>query len=147
MMNLQDIEQFLKHAPVGRLGTTDNQRPYIVPLHFLYHEGKIYFHAKPDGKKIRNLKANKNVCFEVDEFKEIITAKTACSFSVRARSVIIIGHARLIDEFQEKLEILENLVKKYSPDDPKPMEMSEINSVVVVEIQIETIEGKKKYWD
>ena len=146
-MKDKEIECFLNEAPVGRLGTSYNQQPYIVPIHFIFYEGKIYFHAKPEGTKLSNIKANKHVCFEVDELKEIITAETACSFSVRARSVIILGKARINNEFQEKKRILEKLVEKYSPGEPKQMKESEINEVVIGEITIDTIEGKKKYWD
>jgi len=146
MMDRQEIEEFLKEAPVGRLGTVYEQQPYIVPLNFLYHEGKIYFHGK-SGKKITNLKSNNKVCFEIDEFKEIISADTACQFTVRARSVITIGKTRLIEEPKEKLRILKKFMEKYSPGDQKSFNESQIRSVIVGEIQIETMEGKKKHWD
>lgn len=145
-MNRQEIDKFLKAALVGRLGTAYEQQPYIVPLNFLYHEGKIYFHSRK-GKKITNLRANEKVCFEIDEFKGIISADTACNFSVRARSVIAFGKANLVEDPLQKLRILEKLVEKYSPEDPKPINKSEVNSVIIGEIQIESVKGKKKHWD
>ncbi|MFX0198653.1 MAG: pyridoxamine 5'-phosphate oxidase family protein [Candidatus Hodarchaeota archaeon] len=145
-MDRQEIEEFLKEAPIGRLGTVYEQQPYIVPINFLYHEGKIYFHGK-NGKKITNLKSNNKVCFEIDEFKEILSADTACQFTVRARSVITIGKVKFIEEPMEKQRILEKFMAKYSPGGPKSFNESQIRSVIIGEIQIETMEGKKKYWD
>lgn len=145
-MDRQEIEEFLKEAQIGRLGTVDERQPYIIPLNFLYHEGKIYFHGKR-GKKITYLKSNNKVCFEIDEFKGILSADTACQFTVRARSVITIGKVKFIEEPKEKLQILEKLMDKYSPRDPKPFNESQVRSVIIGEIQIETMEGKKIHWD
>ena len=147
MMNRQEAEQFLKKAPVGRLATVYEGQPYIVPMNFLFHKGKIYFHSKRKGKKITNLKANERICFEVDEYKGIIPADKACKFTVRARSVIVFGKANLIEDSQEKMKILEKLVEKYSPGVPKPFEESEVHSVIIGEIEIETMEGKNKNMD
>jgi len=144
MMDRQEAENFLKKAPVGRLATVNEGQPYIVPLNFLFQEGKIFFHSKKKGKKITNIRKNENVCFEIDEFKEIISADRACEFTVRARSVIIYGKTKLIEDPQEKVKILEKLVEKYSLGKAKPFNESEVRSIIIGEIMIESMEGKNK---
>jgi nitroimidazol reductase NimA-like FMN-containing flavoprotein (pyridoxamine 5'-phosphate oxidase superfamily) len=147
MMDRQEIEKFLKEAPVGRLGTVHNHQPYVVPLNFVYEGNQIFFHSKRKGMKITNIRENEKVCFEIDEFKGIIAADKACEFTVRARSVIALGTAKLIEDIQEKMKILEKIVEKYSPGTPKPFEESEIKSIIIGEIKIETMEGKNKNMD
>ncbi len=49
--DLLEIESILYHAIVCRIGLTDGNEPYVVPVSFGYEEGTIYFHSAPEGKK------------------------------------------------------------------------------------------------
>jgi uncharacterized protein len=49
-MNKSQIEEFLKSQVVGRLGCTDGDKVYVVPITFAYDNGCIYGHTK-DGLK------------------------------------------------------------------------------------------------
>jgi nitroimidazol reductase NimA-like FMN-containing flavoprotein (pyridoxamine 5'-phosphate oxidase superfamily) len=42
---LNEIEDLLKKAVVGRFTLCNGSKPYIVPLNFLYYERKIFFHC------------------------------------------------------------------------------------------------------
>ena len=145
-MNKQEIDEFLQEALIGRLGTTNKDQPYVVPINFVYDAESVFFHSKLKGLKINNIRDNKKVCFEIDELKEIISAERACDFTVRSRSVIIFGTTVLIDSITEKMRILNKIMKKYSPGVPKHFNKSEVQSLVIVEIKIESINGKKKNW-
>ena len=50
------IEAMLSTATICRLGILDDKRPYIVPVNYAYHDGFIYIHSAPEGKKIELLK-------------------------------------------------------------------------------------------
>ncbi len=39
--SLREMEEILRAAEVGRIALSDDSRPYIVPLNFLYENGKI----------------------------------------------------------------------------------------------------------
>ncbi len=145
-MNRQEIDEFLKEALVGRLGTSNNSQPYVVPINFVYDSERIFFHSKMKGMKINNIRDNKKVCFEIDELKEIITAERACDYTVRSRSVIVFGTTELIDSIPEKMKILNKIIAKYSPGIPKSINESDVKSLVIGEIKIESIKGKKKNW-
>jgi len=78
----EEIESLLKEAEIGRLGTCVDGEPYVVPLSFAYHDGKIVFHCAKRGKKLDNIAKNPQVCFEVD-MGEVIPDEKPCRFSVR----------------------------------------------------------------
>ena len=61
-----EIEAVLREAEVGRLGTCSGGEPYVVPLQFAYHDGRVVFHCARRGKKLENIARNPRVCFEVD---------------------------------------------------------------------------------
>jgi nitroimidazol reductase NimA-like FMN-containing flavoprotein (pyridoxamine 5'-phosphate oxidase superfamily) len=50
---------------VGRLGCSTDGKMYIVPVTFVYDGTYIYAHSK-EGLKIKMMRNNPSVCFEVD---------------------------------------------------------------------------------
>jgi hypothetical protein len=50
---------------VGRIGYTDGERAYIVPVTYVY-DGKDIIGQAKEGMKVNMMRSNPNVCFEVD---------------------------------------------------------------------------------
>ncbi len=104
-MSRAEMDQFLTVAPVGRLGMITPEGPYVIPMGYCYTEGKIFIHmCGEEGRKVRALKANPVVCFEVDE---------SLSDTSLAKSVIITGRAEIIDEPKRMIPYLQLHINKY----------------------------------
>ncbi len=141
----EEIESLLQEALVGCLATVEpDGSPYITPLHFVYHQGKIYFHCAVKGRKMDNIRANPRVCFEVHELIKIVQSQRACDFSTRYRSILVFGRARSLPDGDEKVAVLTALAEKYAggqtlePPTPKKAKGTE-----VIEITIEEMTGKR----
>ena len=59
------IQNILSSQAVGRLACTDGKKPYIVPVTYTY-DGKYIYGQTNEGTKLKMLRKNPNVCFEVD---------------------------------------------------------------------------------
>jgi uncharacterized protein len=59
------IDQILHAQIVGHLGCRSDERIYVVPVTYVYHEGYIYAHSK-EGMKVKLMRDNPKVCFQVD---------------------------------------------------------------------------------
>jgi len=141
-MSRRDAEELLERVPVGRLGTSFRNEPYVVPLNFVYCDGKIYFHCAKEGKKLEYIARNQRICFEVDEFIGIKESVKLCSFGTYYGSVIAFGDARLV-EAERKSTVLKNLVEKYAKEMVDPaFDQEELEKIEVVEILIESMTGK-----
>jgi nitroimidazol reductase NimA-like FMN-containing flavoprotein (pyridoxamine 5'-phosphate oxidase superfamily) len=140
----ETIEGILKEALVGRIGTCVDSQPYVVPLSYVYHDGKIIFHGARAGKKMDNIARNPRVCFEVDIY-EILPTEDPCEYSFKYRSVIANGVARLIDDPKEKIRALKILVEKYAPgkESRLPTDRTSFNNLAVVEVTLDDFVGKK----
>jgi hypothetical protein len=104
-MTDKEITQFLACARVGRLGIVlEDEQPYVVPVGFAYADGKIFFHTCNKGLKMKALRRNGNVCFEVDE---------ALSDISMFKSVIMFGKTEIIDDEEKMIPYLQRLVDKY----------------------------------
>ena len=64
-LNETQINNVLSSQVLGRLACTNKKGPYIVPLTYTYDGEYIYGQTKK-GKKLKMLRKNPNVCFEVD---------------------------------------------------------------------------------
>lgn len=117
-LELSEIVEVLDKAEVGRIATNDpNGFPYIVPVHYVYWDDKVYIHGLIKGQKIAYLKQNSKVGFEVDEMGAILPdSKVVCDTNTEFRSVIILGNAFMVDELDLKREVLKRIVKKYTPE-------------------------------
>jgi uncharacterized protein len=141
--NRREIESILSKATVCRLGLTDQETPYIVPLIFGYKDHSLYFHSAPDGKKIELLKRNPAVCFEVETDLRIITTGTPCKWSMHYTSVIGYGTASFITDIKQKQEALSLIINHYSPEVSYKFPEKNLNKVTIIKVEITTMTGKK----
>ena len=139
-----EIDSILSKALVGRIGMSLRDRPYVVPVNFLYSQGKIYFHSANEGQMYTWLNANNKVCFEVEELGETIPNVNPCEFSFKYKSVIAFGIIRFLQDPKEKTMVLTKLVEKYDTDNvtEKDIPPEKVDNVEVGEITIDHITGK-----
>lgn len=64
-LNDTQIRNLLSSQSVGRLACTDGEQPYIVPVTYVY-DGTYIFGQTNEGMKLKMLRKNPKVCFEVD---------------------------------------------------------------------------------
>jgi len=136
------IEDILRQATVCRLGLCEGGMPYVVPVSFGYDDDGLYFHSAPEGRKMETIKTNPHVCFEVDVDHEFVPADTACNWTVRFRSVIGFGKARLVEDPEEKRRALDVILEHYS-DRAYEYREGALDEVALIQIQIENITGKQ----
>jgi len=67
-LSYEEIKDVLENNFVGRIGCSDGQKIYVVPISYLFKNDGVICHSR-DGMKVRMMRINPNVCFEVDEIK------------------------------------------------------------------------------
>lgn len=141
-----EIEGILSTCMVGRLGTCANGIPYITPMNFTYDReaSRIYLHCANEGRKIDNIRANQNVCFEVEEVTSTLVKQPTCASSVAYRSVILFGSIKILTDMAAKNDALQKLASKYAPQNPKaPFTDAMLNKTNVLEIEIREMTAKR----
>lgn len=69
ILSESEIEGMLSGGFAGRLGCSADGRSYVVPIAYAYHSGFVYSHSD-EGLKIRLMRKNPNVCFEIDDIAD-----------------------------------------------------------------------------
>ena len=119
----------------------DGGYPYAVPLNYVYHNEKIYFHCAKSGHKLDAIMAEPKVSFAVVDEDTIVSSEYTSYF----RSAIAFGKARIV-EGDEWFEAFKVLVDKYSGDQPEAAKISEIEACKrshIIAIDVEHITGKQ----
>ena len=135
------IDDVLNRARVFSMAMVDKGMPYVVPLSFGYDGKALYVHGAPDGRKVDALKADSRVCFTAVSDDELVKAETACSYGVKARSVIGTGRVEYINDPAGKragLDIIMNHYAKGSFTYPDDM----IKRTAVFKVVIESVTMK-----
>ena len=143
-MQKPDVDSILDGALVGRIGVSVKDQPYVVPVNFLYSEGKIYFHSASKGQMYEYMKTNPQVCFEVDEIGKTVPNADPCKFSFTYKSVIAFGKVNFVQDSAEKVRILTKLAEKYDTEKMvnEDVTVDKLGDVAVGEITIERMTGK-----
>ena len=119
--NLVEMENIVKRAEVGRLALVDDMMPYIIPLNFLYKDGKIVFHCAWEGKKLDIISMNPNCCVEVDEYMGEVSDHYESQCPLNYNSVLAFGRARIEDNDETKVQLLQLFSEKYNELYKKPV--------------------------
>jgi nitroimidazol reductase NimA-like FMN-containing flavoprotein (pyridoxamine 5'-phosphate oxidase superfamily) len=117
---LSEMEEILCRAEVGRLALFDGTMPYIIPLNFLYKDGQIVFHCAWEGKKLDIISMNPNCCFEVDEYLGEVSYHYESRCHLDYDSVLAFGRARIEDNDETKVKLLQLFSEKYDELYKKP---------------------------
>lgn len=136
------INEILLNNTICRFALLDEEKPYIIPMNYGYKDDSFYFHTAPVGKKIDLIKKNNNVCIEVTDSIELITADKACKYGTKYRSVICTGTVQLVVEMKQKIEGLKIIMKQHTGNSEWEIPESAVTNVAILKVDIATITGK-----
>ena len=140
-----EINRVLEQAAVCRIAFNDDPFPYIVPLNFVFSGECLYFHSARAGRKMKLIRENAKVCFEVDNQIGLKTGQQACQWGTRYESVIGEGLAIDIVDLDEKRSALQKLMQKYSSQSEWDIPADALHDVAIVRVDVQSIAGKQAF--
>lgn len=103
-MTEKEAIEFIKKCKVGRIGIVLGPQPYIVPVFYAYHRGRIVFYTKKEGAKLEGILSNPYICLQADKIPD---------GPGYAKSVLVFGKAEVISDPNEKIDALKAIIEKY----------------------------------
>jgi nitroimidazol reductase NimA-like FMN-containing flavoprotein (pyridoxamine 5'-phosphate oxidase superfamily) len=142
LMSAADTKAAMDRCMNGILSCAgDEGYPYGVPVSYVYHDEKIYFHCAKTGHKIDAIARDPKVCVTVGDEDQNVSAEYTSYF----RSVIAFGRARIV-EGDERFEAFMAMIEKYSGDRPpeeKRQKAMDCEASLIVAIDVDHIIGKE----
>ena len=137
-LSQDECTSLLSEARYGRLALSKDNQPYVVPMSYVYQDGRIYLHSRGKGKKVEYATKNPRVCFQVDVLEK-----------ERWSSVVALGISRLSESVEAKQKMFDAFTKKgqgghgckkFSREELERMPMT------VWEIDIQEMTGREGVW-
>lgn len=138
-------EAVISSCDVCVVGMVDKENlPYTIPLNFGYHDGVLYLHTGPSGRKVEVLKNNPKVCIVMSTDHKMYhqSEEVACSYGMRYKSVMIKGEVEFITDMDEKINALNIVMKNYSPKTDFQYSEPALKNVNVMRVVPASIECK-----
>lgn len=142
IVDQNEIESIILKAKVCRLGLTDGNQPYVIPMSFGYRKNALYFHTGKKGKKMEILHKNNRVCFEMDVDLEIVPADNPCKWNMGYKSVVGYGRASILEDPAEKRKALDVIVKHYGGP-LMAYDEKRVNALTVIKVEVHSMNGKQ----
>jgi nitroimidazol reductase NimA-like FMN-containing flavoprotein (pyridoxamine 5'-phosphate oxidase superfamily) len=146
------IREFLHRGQIAHIATVRDNQPFVNPTTYFYDEAnqRIIFHSNIAGRIRANIEQHPQVCVEVSELGKMLPSNVALEFSLQYRSAVVFGSAFVIEDEQEKREVLHKLIAKYFDKmelgkDYRPATKKELDRTSVYEIRIESWSGKENW--
>ena len=113
----------------------DNDYPYAVPISYVYHDGKLYFHSALAGHKVDAILKCDKASFCVIEKDDVQPEKYTTFF----RSVIAFGRIHIIED-EGGTHDVDNIVGGYH----EKLEAAQPECSATVTIRIRTMPCRKR---
>ena len=140
----EQILVLLETEKEGHLATLNSDgSPYVVPVHFVYFDNRIYVHGLPKGQKVGNLTRDSRVCFCVERTEGLLMDERPCDVNTAFQSVVVRGQAKMLTDVSVKNAVLRHIIEKYTPSlAAASLPEAAVRGTGVVEITIEECTGK-----
>jgi nitroimidazol reductase NimA-like FMN-containing flavoprotein (pyridoxamine 5'-phosphate oxidase superfamily) len=98
------IDQILRRQLIGRIACSMTNKLYIVPVTYAFDGKSIYAHSR-EGMKIKIMRKNPEVCFQVDEIDNM----------ANWRSVIVWGRYDELKSEPQRQKAMNLLMDRIAP--------------------------------
>lgn len=138
------LEQIIKESSICSVGIIDkNGLPYVFPMNFGYTDGTLILHSGNEGIAVESLLINPNICvtFHTDMELAYHNKEVACSYRLKASSVICRGKVVFEEDLEKKAEAMNLLMRQYVSHEFKYSDPA-IKNVRIWRVDIEQMTGK-----
>jgi nitroimidazol reductase NimA-like FMN-containing flavoprotein (pyridoxamine 5'-phosphate oxidase superfamily) len=120
-------------------------QPYCTPTLFWREGDRLYWHGSSASRMLRNQSEGEPVCLTVSHLDSLVLARCGFNHSVDYRSVMAFGHARLVEDPEQKARALTAMVDRFYPGRTATLRQStpqEIKATRVIGMEIERASAK-----
>ena len=129
------IDHILDEALFGYLALCDGDEPYVLPMNFVNHKGKIYFHCALEGHKLEVIRKNSAACFNAVINTEVVPSETARGWGMMYESALVRGEISFVEEEEEKREAMIAMLHKVAgPDYNVPVPSKDLADIEVLRL-------------
>jgi len=145
------IYKILDEALLCHVGFSDSAgQPFVLPTMFARIADHLYLHGSAASRMLRGLASGLPVCITVTLADGLVLARSVFNHSMNYRSVVALGHARLLDDPAEKLAALHAFTEKLIPgrwNDARQPNERELKATSILKLSLTEVSAKVRSGD
>ncbi len=141
----ETVHAILDAALLCHIAYVVDGQPTCTPTLFWREGDRLYWHGSSASRMLRNQSEGEPVCVTVSHLDSLVLARSGFNHSVDYRSVMAFGHARIVDDADEKARALAAMIDRFYPGrwaSLRPATEQEIKATRVVGMTIEEASAK-----
>ena len=141
----ETVNAILDEALLCHVSTQLNGKPLLQPTIHWRDGDQLYVHGSSKNGLFKVLLEGAEACIAVTLLDGIVFARSAFHHSVNYRSVVIYGHARLVDDRDEKSRSLDQLIEKFHEGrskEARPANETELKATSVIAFKLDEVSAK-----
>ena len=102
----ETVYTILDEGFICHVGFAVDGQPFVIPTGYARVDDKLYIHGSQASRMLRSLAGGLDACVTVTIVDGLVLARSAFHHSMNYRSVLVLGHATLVDDREEKYDAL-----------------------------------------
>lgn len=140
------IDAILDEALLAHLGIADEDgQPFVIPTLHARSGDTVYCHGSSASRTLKALAGGAPACLTVSLIDGLVLARSAMHHSANYRSVMLLGHARRVEDLEEKRAASQVIVEHIVPGrwrDVRPPTEKELAATAVLAMRIDEASAK-----
>ena len=139
-----EINAILKQCKTCYVAMSDENVPYVLPMNFAMDGDRVILHSAQCGRMWETIRKNPKICINWTLGEDLAwqDIQVGCSYRVKSKSVIVEGTAEIIDDLEEKYQIMQQFMTQYS-ELPFKFSTPAIRNVGIVLVSIDKLSAKE----
>ena len=141
----ETVYGILDAALVCHIAYVIDGRPYCTPTSFWREGDHLYWHGSSASRMIRTQAEGVEVCLTATHVDALVMARSGFHHSVNYRAAMVYGRARIIEDHEEKLQLMDRFIDRIYPGRSKLIRQpspQEFKATTMMGMEIETASGK-----
>ncbi len=142
--NRDDIDAILDEGLLAHVGMVTPEGPIVIPMLYARDGELLYLHGSPASRLLREGR-DVQLCVTVSLVDGLVVARSLAHHSMNYRSVVVMGEASPIDDFDEKIRALDVISEHVIPGRvaaTRPHSEKEVKGTLVLAMSIAEASAK-----
>ena len=109
------VNEILDEGFVCHVGFLLDGQPFVIPTGYARAGDTLYIHGARASRMLKALRDGADVCVTVTLVDGLVLARSAFHHSMNYRSVVVFGHARAVEDDEEKMRALHAFTEHVAP--------------------------------
>jgi hypothetical protein len=143
--DLETVYAVLDAGLVCHIGYEIDGQPYVTPTAYWREGNKVYWHGSAASRMLRHQASGAPLCLTVSHLDGFVLARSGFHHSVNYRSVMILGHAKVVEAEADKIERMKVFIDGIFPgrwDELRPITAQEVKATTVLYVDLDEVSAK-----